>query len=200
LRRAQQHSSVLSGSEPRPSVDTQRSVIDEAARLRSRKRREKLEEFIRTEESYVADLKALSNVCALVTVLVDSMLILCRPTVHYSVTSLQLGQRVLPDAQHNMRSATYYIYMTDFWASFTESCLLPNTTRASPNHRKPRVFMLDGVVSTPSRRCLASIRCSPPYAKDVDRSISVVLQTRSRQSCNAILASSLLWLQSSRNT
>jgi len=65
LRRAQQHSSVLSGSDPRPSVDTQRSIIDEAARQRSRKRREKLEELIRTEESYVADLKALSNVCSI---------------------------------------------------------------------------------------------------------------------------------------
>lgn len=57
------HSSVLSDSDPRTSVDTQRSVLDEAGKLRSRKRREKLEELIRTEESYVADLKALSNVC-----------------------------------------------------------------------------------------------------------------------------------------
>lgn len=39
-----------------------RSIIDEAAWQRSRKRREKLEELIRSEESYVADLKALSNV------------------------------------------------------------------------------------------------------------------------------------------
>jgi hypothetical protein len=61
-RRGQQRSSVLSGSEPRPSVDSIRSVIDEAARHRSRKRREKLEELIRTEESYVADIRALSNV------------------------------------------------------------------------------------------------------------------------------------------
>jgi len=99
LRRAQQHSSVLSGSDPRPSVDTQRSIIDEAARQRSRKRREKLEEFIRTEESYVADLKALSNVCVRVTVPVGLPLIQpCRPTVRYSATSLQLGQRVLRDA------------------------------------------------------------------------------------------------------
>jgi len=61
-RRAQQHSSLFSGSEPRPSVDTQRSVVDEAAKQRSRKRREKIEELVRTEEGYVADLKALSNV------------------------------------------------------------------------------------------------------------------------------------------
>ena len=60
-RRAQ-HSSLLSGSEPRPSVDTQRSLMDEAAKQRSRKRREKVEELVRTEEGYVADLKALSNV------------------------------------------------------------------------------------------------------------------------------------------
>ena len=63
-RRGQERSSLLSGSDARPSVDSQRSVMDEAAKLRSRKRREKLEELIRSEESYVADLKALSNVRA----------------------------------------------------------------------------------------------------------------------------------------
>lgn len=61
-RRTHNRSSVFSGSDPRPSIDTQRSVLDEASKLRSRKRREKLEELIRTEESYVADLRALSNV------------------------------------------------------------------------------------------------------------------------------------------
>lgn len=61
-RRTNNHSSVMSGSDPRPSIDTQRSALDDAGKLRSRKRREKLEELIRTEESYVADLKALSNV------------------------------------------------------------------------------------------------------------------------------------------
>jgi len=66
FRRAQQQSSLLSGSDPRPSGETQRSIVDEAARQRSRKRREKLEELIRTEESYVADLKALSNACTVV--------------------------------------------------------------------------------------------------------------------------------------
>ncbi|KAK5134677.1 hypothetical protein LTR08_006192 [Meristemomyces frigidus] len=60
-RRTQQHSSVVSGSDARPSVDTQRSVVDEAAKQRSRKRREKVEELIRTEEGYIADLKALFN-------------------------------------------------------------------------------------------------------------------------------------------
>ena len=61
-RRGHNRSSVLSGSDARPSTDTQRECLDEAGRLRSRKRREKVEELIRTEESYVADLKALSNV------------------------------------------------------------------------------------------------------------------------------------------
>jgi hypothetical protein len=46
----------------RPSIDGVLSTTDISARLRSRKRREKLEELIRTEESYVADLKALSDV------------------------------------------------------------------------------------------------------------------------------------------
>lgn len=60
--RGHQRSSLVSGSEVRASVDSERSFVDEAARLRSRKRREKVEELIRTEESYIADLKALINV------------------------------------------------------------------------------------------------------------------------------------------
>lgn len=61
-RRGQQRSSLISASDLRPSIDSQRSVSDEAANERGRKRRAKLEELIRTEENYVADLKALSNV------------------------------------------------------------------------------------------------------------------------------------------
>ena len=61
-QRSHQHSSVISGSDARPSIDSQRSVIDEAAKQRSRKRRDKLEELIHSEESYVADIKALLNV------------------------------------------------------------------------------------------------------------------------------------------
>ena len=61
-RRGHQRSSIISGSDPRPSIDSQRSMLDEAAKQRSRKRRAKLEELIRTEENYVADLKSLSNV------------------------------------------------------------------------------------------------------------------------------------------
>jgi hypothetical protein len=60
LRRAQQHSSIL--SDHRPSTETQRSLIDAAARQRSRKRREKVQELLQTEEGYLADLKALFNV------------------------------------------------------------------------------------------------------------------------------------------
>ena len=65
-RRGHQRSSLLSGSDQRPSVESQRSVLDEAAKQRSRKRRAKLEELIRSEESYVADVKSLSNVCCAV--------------------------------------------------------------------------------------------------------------------------------------
>ncbi|KAK4503551.1 hypothetical protein PRZ48_004466 [Zasmidium cellare] len=54
-RRGQQRSSLVSDRDPRPSIDSVRSVIDEAAKQRSRKRREKIEELIRTEENYVAD-------------------------------------------------------------------------------------------------------------------------------------------------
>lgn len=62
-RRGQQRSSLVSGSDPRHSVESQRSISDDAAKERARKRRAKVEELVRTEESYVADLKALSNVC-----------------------------------------------------------------------------------------------------------------------------------------
>ena len=61
-RRGHQRSSVLSGSEARQSMDSQRSIVDQAAQQRSRSRREKLEELIKTEEGYVADVKALSDV------------------------------------------------------------------------------------------------------------------------------------------
>ena len=61
-RRGHQRSSLISGSDPRPSVDSQRSILDEAAKQRSRKRRAKMEELLRTEESYVADIRSLSNV------------------------------------------------------------------------------------------------------------------------------------------
>ena len=64
-RRGHQRSSVISGSNPRASIDSQRSMLDDAAKQRSRKRRAKLEELIRTEENYVADLKSLSNVSLL---------------------------------------------------------------------------------------------------------------------------------------
>lgn len=60
--RRHQRSSIISTSDPRPSVDSQRSVFDEAAGHRSRKRRDKVDELIKTEESYIADIKALSNV------------------------------------------------------------------------------------------------------------------------------------------
>jgi hypothetical protein len=61
-RRGHQRSSLVSGSDPRPSIDSQRSVVDEAARQRSRKRRAKLEELVRSEESYLADIRALAKV------------------------------------------------------------------------------------------------------------------------------------------
>jgi hypothetical protein len=51
--------SRFSAESGRPSLSL---VMDEAARQRARKRREKIEELIKTEESYLSDLKALSNV------------------------------------------------------------------------------------------------------------------------------------------
>lgn len=59
IARRKQNRSSTASADPRPSID---EIIDDAGRLRSRKRREKLEELIKTEESYVADLRALANV------------------------------------------------------------------------------------------------------------------------------------------
>ena len=56
-----QRTSILSNSDTRPSGESQRSIVDEVAKQRSRKRRQKVEELIRSEESYLADLKALST-------------------------------------------------------------------------------------------------------------------------------------------
>jgi hypothetical protein len=65
-RRLYRGSSDLFESEPRFSSDSGRPslslVIGDAARQRAKKRREKIEELIKTEESYLSDLKALSNV------------------------------------------------------------------------------------------------------------------------------------------
>lgn len=59
-------SSGLFEPDPRFSTDSGRPslslMIDDAARQRAKKRREKIEELIKTEESYLADLKALSSV------------------------------------------------------------------------------------------------------------------------------------------
>jgi hypothetical protein len=68
-RRLYRGSSGLFESEPRFSTDSGcpslSLIIDDAARQRTRKRREKIEELIKTEESYLSDLKALSNVSLL---------------------------------------------------------------------------------------------------------------------------------------
>jgi hypothetical protein len=68
-RRLYRGSSGLFESEPRFSTDSGRPslslIVDDAVRQRARKRREKIEELIKTEESYLSDLKALSNVSLL---------------------------------------------------------------------------------------------------------------------------------------
>lgn len=51
--------SRFSTDSARPSISL---IIDDAARQRAKKRREKIEELIKTEESYISDLKALSSV------------------------------------------------------------------------------------------------------------------------------------------
>lgn len=68
-KRGQQRSSQQ--SDARPSFETSHSLIDAAAGQRSRKRREKIEELVQTEEGYVSDLKALFNVDRLTIVFYD---------------------------------------------------------------------------------------------------------------------------------
>jgi hypothetical protein len=79
-RRLYRGSSGLFESEPRFSTDSGRPslslIIDDAARQRARKRREKIEELIKTEESYLSDLKALSNVSCFADVRHDALLTL----------------------------------------------------------------------------------------------------------------------------
>jgi hypothetical protein len=63
--RGQQHCLSDGESGSRGSVDSSRPVMDGPTRTRYRRRRAKVEELIRTEESYVADIKALSDVVQL---------------------------------------------------------------------------------------------------------------------------------------
>ncbi|KAK5113975.1 hypothetical protein LTR62_003098 [Meristemomyces frigidus] len=60
-KRGTRLSSLRSGSEARYSSDMARPHADDAALMRSHRRREKLAELLRTEEGYLADLKALSS-------------------------------------------------------------------------------------------------------------------------------------------
>ncbi|CAK3948546.1 Dbl homology domain-containing [Lecanosticta acicola] len=112
-RRGQQRSSILSDGVPRPSVDSARSAVDEAAKQRSRKRREKLEELIRTEESYVADLKALSDAYFTILGHQQTSTSFARPSAQKSIAELLhlhdniLGelQRVVPFAEYDQSLA-----------------------------------------------------------------------------------------------
>jgi len=70
-------SSIMSTSDARRSLDSSATpfspAMDEAARKRSFKRREKINELVRTEEGYLSDLRALSNVGCFWTVLDRSL-------------------------------------------------------------------------------------------------------------------------------
>jgi len=59
-------SSIMSTSEARRSLDSNATpfspMVDEVARKRSVKRRQKIHELVKTEEGYLSDLRALSNV------------------------------------------------------------------------------------------------------------------------------------------
>ncbi|KAK6428775.1 hypothetical protein LTR95_015080 [Oleoguttula sp. CCFEE 5521] len=101
-------SSVVSSSEVRPSAETQRSVLDEASEMRSRKRREKLEELIRTEENYVADVKALSNAYFTILGHHPTLTSFARASAQRTISGiLQLHDELLGDLYRVVPSAEY---------------------------------------------------------------------------------------------
>lgn len=131
-RRGQQRSSVISSDrEVRPSMDSTRSVIDEAAKQRSRKRREKLEELIRTEESYVADVKALSDVGSWPTHALETNQLTersYRRTSRFSETSRP--QPASPDHPRRRALLKYCTCTMISWVNCIVLCRLLNTIRA----------------------------------------------------------------------
>lgn len=141
-------SSMISDSDPRPSVDTQRSVLDEAGKSRSRKRREKLEELIRTEESYVADLKALSNVCIPQSAHYVPTNERARPTLPCLATTiprLRYDSLVLLLKRPLPKCCTFTTSCLD---SFTASCLSQSTISSwqKPQADRKNLCIPDGIV------------------------------------------------------
>lgn len=185
LRRAQQ-SSIITGRDPRSSVDTQRSIMDEAAKQRSRKRRDKIEELIRSEESYVADLKALSN--AYFTLLGHHM-----GTTSFARTSAQktmaellhlhddlLGRlhNVVPFAEYDQSVARQpkRIAMHTRWHSVD---VVP--TRSPPQHSRLATIRQGRRslnIGRSSEEELVALRCSPQIAAKVARVFSSVVWVR----------------------
>ncbi|KAK3683238.1 hypothetical protein LTR37_020413 [Vermiconidia calcicola] len=148
-RRGHQRSSLLSGSDLRPSLDSQRSVLDEAAKQRSRKRRAKLEELIRSEESYVADVKSLSNAYSNILGHQLTTFHFARSSAQKNITEILrlhnelLGNlhSVVPFAEHDQRAAK----------AVQESTMMRSHTRWHSVDVVPSR-------STPVRSKLASIR------------------------------------------
>ncbi|KXT03020.1 hypothetical protein AC578_687 [Pseudocercospora eumusae] len=149
-RRGHQRSSLISGSDPRPSIDSVCSVMDDAARQRAKKRREKLEELIRTEESYVADVKALSNAYCTVLPLQHTTTSFTRATTKRVIADiLQLHDDMLGRLHHEVPFAEYDRTLA------MESNV---TKQTSKNHN--RWHSVDGIPAhfTPKRAVLATIR------------------------------------------
>lgn len=155
-RRGQQRSSLLSGSDPRHSVDSQRSFSDDAAKERARKRRAKVEELIRTEESYVGDLKALSNVCCCCCCRFCCCRCRCnrasssytadmyRPTSPSS--AITRPPPVLQDDPPRKPLLTYCIFTMTSWAASIEQFHSQSTIRAPHVSRRRFEATTDGIV------------------------------------------------------
>lgn len=165
-RRGQQRSSLLSGSETRPSIDSTRSIMDEAARQRSRKRREKLEELIRTEECYVADVKALSDVGTPQDE--HGKTLMCPVQAYFTILGHQptptsfarpAAQKVVADILHLHDDILGQLHRVVPFAEYDQStAIATKTATAARTHNRWHSIDTVPTRATPPRGVLATIR------------------------------------------
>ncbi|KAK4964134.1 hypothetical protein LTR66_012460 [Elasticomyces elasticus] len=176
--RHRRRASMQLGSEPRTSIDSNAPSLspwlDEAARQRSRKRREKIEELIRTEENYVGDLKALTN--AYFTILTPNMSMssFTRTSAQQNVTRiLELHDDLLSELHRVVPHAEY-----DQTMSRKEALPAPSRSHIrwhSAEIVPPRVSGLTAVkenrrslnISRSSEQEPLVLHCTPEVAADV---------------------------------
>jgi RhoGEF domain len=135
-------------SDPRPSVDSQRpssiSSSDEGALRRSIKRRQILQEVLSSEESYVADLKALYSLFSTLLASISSISAQTRISIQRDVMEmLHLHEQIVNELHRVALRATFreWRYVTSplrlsrkrhrKWQSLDAASFHPSPTRAS---------------------------------------------------------------------